>query len=60
MPTRQLAVRYDRPKSTVLNILHADVSFDHRERITEAQIRKASRLIYGGLSLNKAAAKLGV
>jgi hypothetical protein len=48
------------PKTTVLQTLHADGVVRPRERITERQIRDASRLIRGGLSVNKAAAKRGV
>lgn len=58
--TRALAAKYDRPKTTILQILHAEGVVRPREQLTEQQIHAASRLIRGGLSVNKAAAKLGV
>jgi hypothetical protein len=58
--TRNLAVKYDRPRSTVLSILHAEAVVRPRERITEEQIKKARRLIQRGHTINRAAAQLDV
>jgi AraC-like DNA-binding protein len=57
---RDLAAKYELPKTGVLNILHAEGVARPRERITEQQIRQATRLIHRGDTINKAAAKLGV
>jgi AraC-like DNA-binding protein len=58
--TRDLAAKYDRSKTAVLNILKAQGVVRPRERITEQQIKKASRLIHRGHTINRAAAQLGV
>ncbi|MDX6288048.1 MAG: hypothetical protein QOG53_3533 [Frankiales bacterium] len=57
---RDVAAKYDQPKTSVLNILHAEGVARPRERIAEHQIQQASRLIQRGHTINKAAAKLGV
>jgi hypothetical protein len=60
LSTRDVAGKYDLPKTSALMILRAEGVLRPREQITEAQIRQASRLIQQGDTFSKAAAQLGV
>jgi DNA-binding phage protein len=60
MSTRQLSVKYDIPKTSLLTILHAEDVVRAHQRISEQQIRRATYLIASGKSVTVTAQELGV